>query len=131
MQKFLLVLSSCCLIACGGGGGSSTTSSNATTPVTPPTTAPTSALKDNTVASNASFTQFESFLTQLPNKTAQFKGKSIYIKLYTSDGQTLYLGQYLPDIRLNLHLPNHVKTLRVDIFSTEPTDPQFTEEIVL
>lgn len=128
MQKFFAVIASFCLVACGGGGDDNTTSSNANAPrITPPS----GALKDNRVAANVTFNQFESFLIQLPDRTSQFKGDAIYIKLYTRDGQTIYLGQYFPNVLLNLHIPNHVKYLLVDMFSTEPTDPQLTEEIVL
>lgn len=133
MQKFLLIVSSCALAACGGGSGSDSSAANPSsgTPVTPAVTATSTALKDNTVAEKAVFTQFIAYLLQLPDKTALFKSSNIYIKLYTSDGRTLFLGRYLPGIPLNLHLPNHVKSLKADIFSTDPADPQLTEEIAL
>jgi len=130
MQKLLLMTTCCVLAACGSGGDSDNNATNTSTSA-PATTVTSTALKDNTVPEKTTFTQFYSYQLQLPDKTALFKSKNIYLKLYTNDGKTLFLGRYLPAIPLNLHLPNHVKSLKADIFSTDPADPQLTEEIIL
>lgn len=125
MKKSLLCIAVGFLSGCGGGGDSASPSAAA------PVKVATTALKDNTVPDKTVFKQFSGYPLQLPDKTARFKGKDIYIKLYTNDGKTLFLGRYIPAVPLSLHVPNHVKQLKADIFSTEPTDPQLTEEIVL
>lgn len=131
MKKLLLMPLTLSVFACGGGGESSTPAASTATPTSNTAQPPSTALKNNTVASTTRFNQFDTHLTQLPDRTAQFKSQVIYIKLYTKDGDTLYLGRYLPSDRLNFHVPNHITTLFLDIFSADPTDPQLTEEISL
>ncbi|CCQ09232.1 hypothetical protein PALB_690 [Pseudoalteromonas luteoviolacea B = ATCC 29581] len=135
MKNGFITFAACLLVACGGGGESASTP---TTPVeTPVVTVPTqpqpesTALKDNEVAMTTEFNQFATYLTQLPDKTAQFKGTQIFIKVYTHDGNALYLGKLHSNLALSLHLPNHIKSVKIDVFSSDPQDPQITEEITL
>jgi len=137
MKNSLMILTTCLVIGCGGGGSTGTstaTASSIAAPAPAPAPAPipkTSALTDNKTPITTKFQQFETFVSQLPDKTAQFKDPKIYIKVYVTDGHSLYLGRYDPKTPLSLHLPNHIKSIKVDIFSATSTDPQLTEEIRL
>lgn len=131
MQKLLQLILSGLLAGCGGGGGEESPAGKVavSTPVTP--TVSSTALKNNTVAMTSKFEQFDLYLAQIPEKTSLFISKTIFIKIYTKDGNTLFLGRYLPAIRLQLQVPKHLKSVKIDIFSTDKADPQLTEEIRL
>jgi hypothetical protein len=130
------------MAGCGGGGATDapSTATQQTQPATTTSTSPTTPtvetpkttkLVDNSVPASTEFNQFTSMLTQIPDKTAEFKSKTIYLKLYTSNGNALYLGRYHAAIPIEIHVPNHIKTLKFDVFSADPTDPQISGELAL
>lgn len=135
MNKCIVCVSACWLAACGGGGGSTspaTTPSSSTPAPAPVSSAPAStALKDHTLATTSQITAFRDYQLQLPNRSSQFRGAPIYVKVYTADGNSLYLGHYEPNRLLGLQLPPHLKVVKVDLFSANPNDPQLSEEISL
>ena len=120
------------LSACGGGGSGSSSAPIAVNP-SPPVqqVRPSTALVDNPLPVTTQFNQFNEYLAQLPDKSKFFKGSDVYIKLYIADGSALYLGRLQTISTVQIYLPNHIKSVMVDIFSTDPEDQQITEEITL
>lgn len=139
MKNLNLCLITLILIGCGGGGAGDTSPSasqqsptSATTPTTPTVETPKSTkLVDNAVPTSTEFNQFASFLSRIPDNSAEFKSKTIYLKLYTSNGNALYLGRYHASLPIEVHVPNHIKSIKFDMFSADPTDPQISGEITL
>ena len=117
------------LFGCGGESSSPTPEPSSTAPAQIP--APSTALADNPLSANTEFNQFNEYLAQIPDKLKIFKSSEIYIKLYTADGNTLYLGRLKNIASISIYLPNHIKSVMIDMFSTDPQDPQITEEITL
>lgn len=137
MKNYHVFLFSFLLSGCGGGSADSPKAEQQQTPVTPPVTTPavevpkSTKLVDNSVPDSTEFNQFASALPQIPDKTALFKSKNLYLKVYTNNGNALYLGRYHAAIPIEFHVPNHIKSVKYDIFSTDPTDPQISGEIAL
>lgn len=142
MKNLNLCLITLILIGCGGGGASDT--SPTATPQTPAATTATTApstptaetpkstkFVDNVVPTSTEFNQFAAFLSRIPDKSAEFKSKTIYLKLYTSNGHALYLGRYHASVPIEVHVPNHIKSVKFDMFSADPTDPQISGELAL
>ena len=117
------------LFGCGGESSSPTPEPSSTAPAQIP--APSTALADNPLSANTEFNQFNEYLAQIPDKSKIFNSSEIYIKLYTADGNTLYLGRLKNITSISIYLPNHIKSVMIDMFSTDPQDPQITEEITL
>lgn len=113
----------------GCGGESSNPIPASTAPVT--ISAPSTALADNPISANTELNQFNEYLVQIPDKYKLFNSSEIFIKLYTADGNTLYLGRLHNMTSISIYLPNHIKSVTFDIFSTDPTDPQITEDVIL
>jgi hypothetical protein len=141
MKNLNLCLLTLILVGCGGGAGDSApTATQQTQPATTTTTTPSTPtvetpkstkFVDNSVPTSTEFNQFASFLSRIPDKTAEFKSKTVYLKLYTSNGNSLYLGRYYASMPIEIHVPNHIKTVKFDVFSADPTDPQISGELAL
>lgn len=132
MRSMTTLLVTIVLLACGGGESSSAApETSALVPAPSQTVTPSTTLADNPLPANTDFNQFNDYLAQLPDKSNLFNSSDIYIKLYMADGSTLFLGRLRTVSTVQIYLPSHIKSVMVDIFSTDPEDQQITEEITL
>lgn len=133
MKKVYYVIATAFLCGCGGGGSDGPTTASSAVPVQTQATQqePSNKFADNTVDSNTEFYQFQDYIASIPDRMTEFKSNEVYLKLYTQDGNSLYLGRYSTALDLRVHVPNHIKTVNIDIFSSDPTDPVISEELAL
>jgi hypothetical protein len=125
------------LTACGGGGSEessptqvsqATSASNASTDTTD---SQSLKLTDNKAADNAQFSQFKFQKMQINILGLGFEAKTVFLKIYTQDNKTLFLGKVPNSPNFEFYLPNDVSKIKYDVFSTLKTDPQITKEYEL
>ena len=117
------------LSGCGGGGGSDAKPVPDTVgAVAPPST---TLLKDNPAAANAQFSQFKNHELTLSVQEYGFSANEVFVKVYTSSEQVLFLGKISGDNNLSVYVPKTTSVVWVDLFSTVSGDPQITKEFSL
>lgn len=125
------------LAACGGGGSEEssptqvsqvTSASNASTDTTD---SQSLKLTDNKAAESAQFSQFKSQNMQIDISDLGFEANVVFLKIYTFDNKTLFLGKVPNTPSFEFYLPNDVSKVKYDVFSTLKTDPQITKEYEL
>lgn len=146
-----LCAASLLLCACGGGGESSSSqpsSTNnqapqATTSSTTNDTASTdesgasstqsssSALSQHSAQDNAQFAQFRSHNLNIDITGLGFTAPEVFVKVYTLENQTLFLGKVANTSNFEFYLPNDVTRIKYDVFSVLKADPQITKEVEL
>lgn len=138
-MKRLMIISiiSVSLTACGGGGSSETSPSQTsqttnTSPVSSnQTETKSSKLTDHKATDNAQFSQFKSQNMNIDISGLGFEAQTVYLKIYTVDNKTLFLGKVPNSTNFEFYLPNDVSKVKYDVFSTVKTDPQITKEYEL
>jgi len=125
------------LTACGGGGSeeSSPTQVSQTTSTSKVSTDTTDSqslkLTDNKALDNAQFSQFKSQNMQIDISQLGFEAQTVYLKIYTLDNKTLFLGKVPNSPSFEFYLPNDVNKVKYDVFSILKNDPQITKEYEL
>ncbi|MFY8300902.1 hypothetical protein AAEU28_19210 [Pseudoalteromonas sp. SS15] len=143
-MKRILTISALSFIlsACGGGGSDETSSAktsqtpsndtSSTQTQTQSETQPQSnKLIDNKATDNAQFSQFKSQNMEIDISGLGFEANTVYLKIYTFDNKTLFLGKVPNSPNFEFYLPNDVSKVKYDVFSTVKTDPQITKEYEL
>jgi hypothetical protein len=131
------------LTGCGGGSGDSGTGA---TPVLAPTPIPTStqtstappsgastALKDNTVTSSATFSNFQSAKVSVPVESVAFVGARRFVKVARADGATLFLGEVAMGMPFSMTVdaPLGQRRFSYEIFSESANDTIVRGEVTL
>jgi hypothetical protein len=127
------------LAGCGGGGGGSGSGTAAAPVATPPPTSTTpasgasSALKDNTVTSGASFSNFQSTQVSVPVETVAFVGTRRFVKVARADGATLFLGEVATGMPFSMTVdaPLGQRRFSYEIFSESANDTIVRGEVTL
>lgn len=129
------------LTACGGGSESASpaTENQSNTSVAVDSSASSentnqtasNKLVENKAADNAQFTQFKSQNMSIDISGLGFESQSVYLKIYTLDNKTLFLGKVPNSPSFEFYLPNDVSKVKYDVFSTLKSDPQITKEYEL
>lgn len=145
-MKRILTISALSFIlsACGGGGADETSSVKTTqTPSSDTSSTQTqtqsetqtqtqsSKLIDSKATDNAQFSQFKSQNMNIDISGLGFEAKTVYLKIYTFDNKTLFLGKVPNSPNFEFYLPNDISKVKYDVFSTVKTDPQITKEYEL
>lgn len=137
MKRLLIIPTfSLTLAACGGGSDDGTSPVNTAQPPVSdtPSTQPqpeSSKLTDNKAADNAQFSQFKSQNMNIDISGLGFEAQTVYLKIYTLDNKTLFLGKVPNSPNFEFYLPNDISKVKYDVFSTLKTDPQITKEYEL
>ncbi|MEJ2766361.1 hypothetical protein VV869_20610 [Photobacterium sp. MCCC 1A19761] len=115
------------LVGCGGGGSTAPDSGDVAESVS------SSLLADNTVPADARFQQYQLRTFKLDPREYGLVGEHLYLKVYLSSGSVLYLGTIDPQsvFTLPLSLPNHVQTVRFDLFSDYEGEQGMTREVAI
>lgn len=125
------------LSGCGGGGGGNGASASAPSPAAPVATpAPTgssTALKDNTPSTGASFSNFASGKVNVPVESVAFVGARRFVKIARADGATLFLGEVAPGMPFSVTVdaPNGQRRFNYEIFSESASDAIVRGEVTL
>jgi hypothetical protein len=126
------------LAGCGGGGtsDSGTDAAPAATPTptpTTPTSGASSALKDNTVTSGASFSNFQSARVSVPVESVAFVGTRRFVKVTRADGATLFLGEVAMGMPFSMTVdaPLGQRRFSYEIFSESADDTIVRGEVTL
>ena len=135
----LSTLAALLLAGCGGGGGSESSSASApaattTTPTsTPAPSGNSTALKDNTAAATASFSNFASGKVSVPVESVAFVGSRRFVKVARSDGAVLFLGEVPPGLpfAITVDAPNGQRRFNYEIFSESASDQIVRGEVSL
>lgn len=143
-MKRILTISALSFIlsACGGGGADETSPLKTTqTPSSDTSSTQTQSesqtqpqsnkLIDSKATDNAQFSQFKSQNMNIDISGLGFEAKTVYLKIYTFDNKTLFLGKVPNSPNFEFYLPNDVSKVKYDVFSTVKTDPQITKEYEL
>jgi hypothetical protein len=128
------------LAGCGGGGsgggGGGTSDSGTAAPVANPT-APVSgsstALKDNTIKSGATFSNFQSAKVSVPVESVAFVGARRFVKVARADGATLFLGEVAVGMPFSMTVdaPLGQRVFSYEIFSESANDTIVRGEVTL
>jgi hypothetical protein len=120
------------LTACGGGGESEAPQPSQAASTTQAQPQPQSdKLSDNKAPDNAQFSQFKSQNMEIDISGMGFEANTVFLKIYTLDNKTLFLGKVPNSPSFEFYLPNDVSKVKYDVFSTLKTDPQITKEYEL
>ncbi|MBC7005539.1 hypothetical protein BIZ37_23560 [Photobacterium sp. BZF1] len=114
------------LAGCGGGGGDSASGSQPEQPTT-------TLLGDNTVPADARFQQFENYLFEINPSDYNFAGNRLYLKVYLSSGNVLFLGEIDKQsfFAFPISVPLKDKVVKFDLFSDFSGDQAITGEVLL
>ncbi|MBD1582139.1 hypothetical protein [Pseudoalteromonas sp. S16_S37] len=140
-MKYYFVIS-CCFIVVGCGGSSqeqtnqvNTQPQNSVQQITQqtaqPTTPTSTLLIDNLADDKFQFSQFSDHTLVIDPQSYGFSADTVFVKVYTEDGNTLFLGKISGVLNLNLYLENIKSKVIIDMFSIVSGDPQITQEINL
>lgn len=122
---------------CGGGGGGDTSAPlqapAATTTATPAASGNSTALKDNTAASSANFSNFATGKVSVPVDRVAFAGMRRFVKVARADGAVLFLGEVAPGMPFAITVDAPRGQLRFDyeIFSESAADQIVRGEVTL
>ena len=132
MKRILIMSILSLLTACGGGGGSEAPQPSQAASTTQAQPQPQSdKLSDNKAPDNAQFSQFKSQNMEIDISGLGFEANTVFLKIYTLDNKTLFLGKVPNSPSFEFYLPNDVSKVKYDVFSTLKTDPQITKEYEL
>ena len=132
MKRILVMSILSLLTACGGGGESEAPQPSQAASTTQAQPQPQSdKLSDNKAPDNAQFSQFKSQNMEIDISGLGFEAKTVFLKIYTLDNKTLFLGKVPNSPSFEFYLPNDVSKVKYDVFSTLKTDPQITKEYEL
>ncbi|AJR06323.1 hypothetical protein C9J03_13530 [Photobacterium gaetbulicola] len=114
------------LAGCGGGDDGTSSQSQQEKPTT-------TLLGENTVPTDARFQQFETYLFEINPADFEFSGNRLYLKVYLSSGNTLYLGQIDKQalFAFPISVPVKEQVVRYDLFSDFAGDKAVTGESTL
>ena len=114
------------LAGCGGGGGDSASEPQSEKPTT-------TLLGENTVSADARFQQFENYLFEINPSDFNFTGNRLYLKVYLSSGNVLFLGKIDKQtiFAFPISVPLKDKVVRFDLFSDFSGDEAVTGEVAL
>lgn len=114
------------LAGCGGGGGDSASEPQPEKPTT-------TLLGENTVSADARFQQFENYLFEINPSDFNFTGNRLYLKVYLSSGNVLFLGKIDKQtlFAFPISVPLKDKVVRFDLFSDFSGDEAVTGEVAL
>jgi hypothetical protein len=127
------------LTGCGGGTGDSGTDATpvpASTPTqtsTVPPSGASTALKDNTVTSSATFSNFQSAKVSVPVESVAFVGARRFVKVARADGATLFLGEVAMGMPFSMTVdaPLGQRRFSYEIFSESANDTIVRGEVTL
>ncbi|TLX48016.1 hypothetical protein C1E24_04225 [Pseudoalteromonas phenolica] len=132
MKRILIMSMLSLLTACGGGGETEAPQPSQAASSTQAQPQPQSdKLSDNKAPDNAQFSQFKSQNMEIDISGLGFEAKTVFLKIYTPDNKTLFLGKVPNSPSFEFYLPNNVSKVKYDVFSTLKTDPQITKEYEL
>jgi len=132
MNRILIMSMLSLLTACGGGGEAEAPQPSEAASSTQAQSEPKSdKLSDNKAPDNAQFSQFKSQNMEIDISGLGFEAKTVFLKIYTLDNKTLFLGKVPNSPSFEFYLPNDVSKVKYDVFSTLKTDPQITKEYEL
>lgn len=132
MKRILIMSILSLLTACGGGGDSEAPQPSQAASTTQAQPQPQSdKLSDNKAPDNAQFSQFKSQNMEIDISGLGFEANTVFLKIYTLDNKTLFLGKVPNSPSFEFYLPNDVSKVKYDVFSTLKTDPQITKEYEL
>ncbi len=132
MKRILIMSMLSLLTACGGGGESEAPQPSQAASSTQAQPQPQSdKLSDNKAPDNAQFSQFKSQNMEIDISGLGFEAKTVFLKIYTLDNKTLFLGKVPNSPSFEFYLPNDVSKVKYDVFSTLKVDPQITKEYEL
>jgi hypothetical protein len=140
MKQLLISATIFILCGCGGGGSEqsntpqSTAQSNEPTPQVEqqlPATNESNLLADNPANEQFTFSQFSDHTLIIEPTSYGFSADQVYVKVYTAEGNILFLGKVTGVLNLSLYVENVTKKVFVDMFSTVSGDPQITREFSL
>lgn len=132
MNRILIMSMLSLLTACGGGGEAEAPQPSEAASSTQVQPQPQSdKLSDNKAPDNAQFSQFKSQNMEIDISGLGFEANTVFLKIYTLDNKTLFLGKVPNTPSFEFYLPNDVSKVKYDVFSTLKTDPQITKEYEL
>jgi hypothetical protein len=105
----------------------------ATTTATPAPSGSSTALKDNTAASSANFSNFATGKVSVPVDGVAFAGMRRFVKVARADGAVLFLGEVPPGLpfAITVDAPRGQRRFEYEIFSESAADQIVRGEVNL